>query len=310
MNSVFMSEVCKTCALTKKAVAYYIAQGLVAPSVQENGYRAFSDEDVERLKKISVLRGLGISTAEIQNILSEQLQTGDTLSKDSKEALLKGALKEISDRKRMEIDMMQEKQQLLQELAETQDWANVQGKLQLLQNKQSVLERLKNAFPGYYGNYICQHFAPYLNEAIETKQQQEAFETILDFLDGVHFELPADLQAYYCELTAEYDEAIIKTLDANVKRAYADIERFWEEHREAIETWMNYKASKEYQVSITSRLEQALKQFNSASGYNEIFIPAMCRLSKTYQAYHEMLMNANEKFIQITEGLYGQRETT
>lgn len=295
---MFINEVCRTCALTKKAVAYYIAQGLVAPSVQENGYRDFSDEDVERLKKISVLRGLGISTAEIQSTLVE---------KDSKEAFIKGALKEISDRKRIEIDIMQERQQLLQELAKTQDWACVQGKLQQLQNKQSVLERLKNAFPGYYGNYICQHFAPYLNEAIETKEQQEAFETILDFLDGVQFELPADLQAYYCELTAVHDETVIETVDANVKRAVADIEHFLEEHREEIAAWMNYKASTEYQESMAYRLEQALKQFNSASGYNDVFIPAMCRLSKTYQAYHEMLMKSDQKFVQ--EGLYGQEET-
>ena len=283
---MLINEVCKTCALTKKAVAYYVAQGLVAPSVQENGYRDFSDEDVERLKKISVLRGLGISTAEIQRIL---------LEKDSKEAFLKGALQEISDRKRMEMDIMQERQQLLQELAKTQDWACVQGKLQQLQNKQSVLERLKNAFPGYYGNYICQHFA------------QDAFETILDFLDGVQFELPADLQAYYCELTAVYDETLIETMDANVKRAVGDIEHFLAEHREEIAAWMNYKASTEYQASMAFRLEQALKQFNSTSGYNEVFIPAMCRLSKAYQAYHEMLMKSDQKFVQ--EGWYGQEET-
>ena len=295
---MLINEVCRTCALTKKAVAYYVAQGLVAPSVQENGYRDFSDEDVERLKKISVLRGLGISTAEIQRIL---------LEKDSKEAFLKGALQEISDRKRMEMDIMQERQQLLQELAKTQDWACVQEKLQQLQNKQSVLERLKNAFPGYYGNYICQHFAPYLNEAVETQEQQDAFETILDFLDGVQFELPADLQAYYCELTAAHDETFIEALDANVKRAVGDIEHFLEKHREEIAAWMNYKASTEYQASMAFRLEQALKQFNSTSGYNEVFIPAMCRLSKAYQAYHEMLMKSDQKFVQ--EGWYGQEET-
>ncbi|MDE7185710.1 MAG: MerR family transcriptional regulator [Lachnospiraceae bacterium] len=302
-----MNEVCKICALTKKAVEYYIAQGLVAPFVQENGYRDFSDEDVERLKKISVLRGLGISTAEIQHLLSEQLETGGALTAERGEFLLTSALKEISDRKRMEIAMMQEKRQLIQELSRTQDWAHVQEKLQRLQNKQSVLERLKNAFPGYYGNYICLHFAPFLSEPIETEEQQEAFETILNFLDHVHFALPADLQAYYCEVTAAHDETIIEMLDTKVKGAYGDIERFLEEHREEIEACMKYKASKEYQSSMAFRLEQALRQFNSVSGYNEIFIPAMCRLSKAYREYHEMLMNANHRFVQ--EGLYGQTET-
>lgn len=292
---MFINEVCKTCALTKKAVEYYIAQGLVAPSVQENGYRDFSDADIERLKKISVLRGLGISAAELQKILSVQQEMGDA------------ALKAISDRKRMEIAVMQEKRQLLQELSRTQDWDLVQKKLRQLQNKQSVLARLQEAFPGYYGNYICQHFAPYLNEPVETQEQQEAFETILDFLDRVHLELPADLQAYYCEVTAEYDDTIMETVDAKVKSAYGDMERFLAENREAIEAYMKYKASEAYQSSNAFRLEQELKQFISASGYYEVFLPAMCRLSKSYREYRKMMMSANQRFVQ--EGLYGQAET-
>lgn len=292
---MLINEVCKTCALTKKAVEYYIAQGLVAPSVQENGYRDFSDADIERLKKISVLRGLGISAAELQKILSVQHEMRDA------------ALKAISDRKRMEIAVMQEKRQLLQELSRTQDWDLVQEKLRQLQNKQSVLARLQEAFPGYYGNYICQHFAPYLNEPVETQEQQEAFETILDFLDRVHLELPADLQAYYCEVTAEYDDTIMETVDAKVKSAYGDMERFLAENREAIEAYMKYKASEAYQSSNAFRLEQELKQFISASGYYEVFLPAMCRLSKSYREYRKMMMNANQRFVQ--EGLYGQAET-
>lgn len=292
---MLINEVCKTCALTKKAVEYYIAQGLVAPSVQENGYRDFSDADIERLKKISVLRGLGISAAELQKILSVQQEMGDA------------ALKAISDRKRMEIAVMQEKRQLLQELSRTQDWDLVQEKLRQLQNKQSVLARLQEAFPGYYGNYICQHFAPYLNEPVETQEQQEAFETILDFLDRVHLELPADLQAYYCEVTAEYDDTIMETVDAKVKSAYGDMERFLAENREAIEAYMKYKASEAYQSSNAFRLEQELKQFISASGYYEVFLPAMCRLSKSYREYRKMMMSANQRFVQ--EGLYGQAET-
>ena len=53
---MLVNEVCKECNLTKKAVEYYIEQGLIAPSVRENGYRDFCDADVARLKKISVLR--------------------------------------------------------------------------------------------------------------------------------------------------------------------------------------------------------------------------------------------------------------
>ena len=65
-----------------------------------------------------------------------------------------------------------------------------------------------------------------------------------------------------------------------------------------IETYMAYKQTAEYRASEVYRLEETLRQFNSASGYNDIFIPAMCRLSDSYRTYHEALQLANEKFLQ------------
>ena len=55
---MLINEVCRECSLTKKAIEYYIEQGIVAPAIQENGYRSFSDEDIAVLKKVSVLRTL------------------------------------------------------------------------------------------------------------------------------------------------------------------------------------------------------------------------------------------------------------
>ena len=51
---MLIHEVCKKCNLTKKAIEYYGEQGLISPAVNENGYRQFSDDDVEKLKKIAV----------------------------------------------------------------------------------------------------------------------------------------------------------------------------------------------------------------------------------------------------------------
>ena len=60
---MLINEVCKRCGLTKKAIEYYEEQGLTRPQIMENGYRAFSEDDVIRLNKITVLRGLGISVS-------------------------------------------------------------------------------------------------------------------------------------------------------------------------------------------------------------------------------------------------------
>lgn len=279
---MLVNEVCKECNLTKKAVEYYIEQGLVAPSVRENGYRDFSDADVTRLKKISVLRGLGLSVADIEGVLAKQ---GVSLNN-------------ISGQKLREITVLQEKQKLLQELAKTQDWDSVQEKLLQIQRRQSVLERMRNAFPGYYGNFICQHFAPYLGEPVRTEEQQEAFDTIIAFLGGIQFQIPDDLQAYYDEVTMSVDDAVAENASASVRSAVCDFENYMDENRDVIETCMAYKQSEEYKASQAYRLEETLKQFNSTSGYSDIFIPAMCRLSESYRAHYEMLQRANEKLLQ------------
>lgn len=293
MNNMLVNAVCKECGLTKKAVEYYIEQGLVAPSVQENGYRDFSEADIARLKKISVLRGLGLSAAEIRNVLAHQ----------------NVSLNDISHQKVLEISVMQEKQKLVQELARTQDWDTVQEKLVQLQKKQSVLERMRVAFPGYYGNYICQHFAPFLGEPVRTAQQQEAFDTIIAFLDGIQFEVPGDLRAYYEEITLEYEDSMLERVSAGMRSAICNIEQYMDENREAIEACMAYKQTEEYKTSKAYRLEETLRQFNSASGYNDIFIPAMCRLSESYQAYYETLGLADKKFLQrYSEWGGGSRE--
>lgn len=60
---MLINEVRKRCGLTKKAIEYYEEQGLTCPQIMENGYRVFSEDDVIRLNKIAVLRGLGISVS-------------------------------------------------------------------------------------------------------------------------------------------------------------------------------------------------------------------------------------------------------
>jgi len=67
---MLIKDVCRECKLTKKAVEYYEKQGLISPRIEDNGYRNYSDEDISTLKEIGVLRKLGISIAEIRDILA------------------------------------------------------------------------------------------------------------------------------------------------------------------------------------------------------------------------------------------------
>ena len=66
---MLLKEACARSGLTKKAVHYYESRGLLAPGVQSNGYRDYSEEDVARLREIATLRRLGIGVEQIGSIL-------------------------------------------------------------------------------------------------------------------------------------------------------------------------------------------------------------------------------------------------
>ena len=63
---MLMNQARRASGLTRKAIEYYCAQGLLRPETAENGYRRFSEEDVRTLRKIAVLRGLGLSVEELR----------------------------------------------------------------------------------------------------------------------------------------------------------------------------------------------------------------------------------------------------
>ena len=276
---MLINEVCRECFLTKKAIEYYIEQGIVAPAIQENGYRSFSDEDIAVLKKVSVLRTLGLSVADIHDVLS---------NKDA------AALNEVCHKKSVQMLIQQEKQGLIQELASNHDWEQIQSRLHRLQKKQMVLERLIDAFPGCYGKFLCLHFAPYLNCLVVTDTQQEAFDAVIAFLDSADFDIPDDLKGYLDEITLNLGSGIMEAASSSINEAVNETEKYIADHHEEIERYLTYKRSEEYEATPAGRLEKELRRFNSMSGYNDIFIPAMCQLSESYRKYHEGLSAANE----------------
>ena len=200
---------------------------------------------------------------------------------------------------------MKEKHKLIQELASNNNWEQIHERLKQLEKKQSVLERLINVFPGFYGRYICLHFSIYLNEPITTTEQENAFCEIIDFLDNINFTVCAELQEYLNDVTINFDENFMENISSSVNNAIEDTERYIYDNREVIESYMKYKQSDEYKTSAVYQLEQSLRQFSNTSGYNDVFIPAMCRLSKSYKEYHNALMKANDKFLEQYP-LYGQ----
>ncbi|MBU5483319.1 MerR family transcriptional regulator [Clostridium sp. MSJ-11] len=280
---MFIKEVCTTTKLTKKAIEYYIEQGLIFPDILENGYRDFSTDDIEKLKKIAVLRKLGLGTDDIKIALSDE--NGETLQK-------------LSIQKELRLKQERAKQSLLDKLSTGKSFDEVSVELKSIEKNETITEKLLDAFPGYYGRFITLHFSRFLNEPISTKEQQVAYEEIVSFLDNVPaLNFPKDLQEFLIECTKNFSTQSIIEMNEKIKQSIENPENFLSENKEMLDWYLKYKQSEEYKNSPTYKIQEMLKEFNSTSGYYDIFIPAMKKLSTSYSDYYKQLEIANEKLL-------------
>ena len=68
--------------LSRSNIRFYEKEKLIEPSRNEsNGYRNYSENDVENIKKIAYLRTLGISIEDIRSIIFEKVTLQEMLEK-------------------------------------------------------------------------------------------------------------------------------------------------------------------------------------------------------------------------------------
>ena len=73
-----INEVEALVGITKKNIRFYEAEGLLAPRRNsDNGYRDYGEEDVAALRRIKLLRKLGVPLEDIRQMLSGAHTVGD-----------------------------------------------------------------------------------------------------------------------------------------------------------------------------------------------------------------------------------------
>lgn len=77
-----IKEVEKSLSVTRANIRYYEKEGLISPARKKNNYRDYSDEDVTELKKILLLRKIGLSVQEIKDLQNNSLSLSDALEAD------------------------------------------------------------------------------------------------------------------------------------------------------------------------------------------------------------------------------------
>lgn len=77
VEELTISEVAEKVGLSAKTIRYYESCGVIKSlSRQDNAYRRFTEQDIERLVLVKRARSLGLSLREIKNIVSECIGKG------------------------------------------------------------------------------------------------------------------------------------------------------------------------------------------------------------------------------------------
>jgi DNA-binding transcriptional MerR regulator len=282
--AMLIHEVSKKCSLTKKAIEYYEKQGLVHPEFGDNGYRTYCENDLCRLKEISVLRSLGLGISDIRKILA---------SKNKPIALSKYSYV-INLKKQKMIEQQKWLELLIEHYDIDQALEYIDSNLKRLF---SIKEKLVQSFPGTYGVYLSIHFGPFLNEKIDSAEKETAYTKIVDFLD--HLKLTDEM-----EKCIEHTLSLVQTDDmeniiGNVQNIILnDTENYIENHQDNIDEYIKFRTSEEYKSTPAYKMQQVILEFQRNSGYYDIFIPNLKILSHSYREYSEKLQKANQLFME------------
>ncbi|MEU8417247.1 MerR family transcriptional regulator [Amycolatopsis japonica] len=64
-----IGELARRTGVSERALRYYEEQGLLTPERRPSGYRVYGDADVAAVRRIKILLGAGLNTAQILEIL-------------------------------------------------------------------------------------------------------------------------------------------------------------------------------------------------------------------------------------------------
>ena len=124
------SEVEKITGLRRKAILYYEEKELISPAFEENNYRNYSEEDLNRLIKISLYRRLGLNISEIKNILDSNNKEIGKILRD----------------RDYKIELEKNKKNLLERIIRGDDLKEITDQLNTLEKEESIYEKLTRIF--------------------------------------------------------------------------------------------------------------------------------------------------------------------
>lgn len=273
-----LNEVIKQVDLSKRAIKFYEEKGLLKTKRDSNGYRNYTDKDISLLKEISSYRKMGIGLSDIKRILND-----------------KSVLKQILIEKKKEITISQNELEALEKFIENNNIEELYDSV----DYKTLADAIQNSIPGFYGYYFLNHFLPYLQIRIQTKEQQEAYNRLIEFWDNTNIRIPflMKLNSWILfKLNSKKSLIVqIEQIDLQIKEMLNPTEEEYEKLKKKVNEGYKLKNSIFYKYSLIGISQRKFMKELQNKGYNDIFIPSMIALSPKYKEYHNALMAINKR---------------
>ena len=273
-----LNEVIKQVDLSKRAIKFYEEKGLLKTKRDSNGYRNYTDKDISLLKEISSYRKMGIGLSDIKEILND-----------------KSVLKQILIEKKKEITISQNELEALEKFIENNNIEELYDSV----DYKTLADAIQNSIPGFYGYYFLNHFLPYLQIRIQTKEQQEAYNRLIEFWDNTNIRIPflMKLNSWILfKLNSKKSLIVqIEQIDSQIKEMLNPTEEEYEKLKKKVNEGYKLKNSIFYKYSLIGISQRRFMKELQNKGYNDIFIPNMIALSPKYKEYHNALMTINKR---------------
>lgn len=273
-----LNEVIKQVDLSKRAIKFYEEKGLLKTKRDSNGYRNYTDKDISLLKEISSYRKMGIGLSDIKRILND-----------------KSVLKQILIEKKKEITISQNELEALEKFIGNNNIEELYNSV----DYKTIADAIQNSIPGFYGYYFLNHFLPYLQIRIQTKEQQEAYNRLIEFWDNTNIRIPflMKLNSWILfKLNSKKSLIVqIEQIDSQINEMLNPTEEEYEKLKKKVNEGYKLKNSIFYKYSLIGISQRKFMKELQNKGYNDIFIPSMIELSPKYKEYHNALMAINKR---------------
>ncbi|WP_273477820.1 MerR family transcriptional regulator [Faecalicoccus acidiformans] len=271
---MLLNEIVKEVGMTKRAIKYYEEKGLLSVKKDNNGYRNYTKEDVETLKKISIYRKLGICIDDIKKLL----ETND-----------KRILLDVYHQKLQEKQIHESELEALKDFIDNGD----PDKANELLDYETIENAIESMLPEEeWADYLISHFKPFLDVRIKTSEQKQALINILEFCENTTLKTP-----FMMKLGIKFSGGIVKetrTADEMISY-YRDMsEEEYERLKDGVLKGAKLKSGiLKYHPSYIAQ-RKMMKEYQD-KGYNDIFIPNLRILSPKYGEYKRALDSVNDR---------------